>query len=138
MEVSPGAVDYPYSDFIGTTGQNRSVAIAGDRTLFYLQAKGSSGNDKITAEDAQGDLQSPDEKFMVDIIGSRSSKILKDPRTVRQRFSIIKNPRSSHNHVVVLGGVCSLAQLWCQVILLKYPIGRHKHRRRMRLVMAWN
>jgi len=68
--ISPGAADYPHSDFIDDMllpGQNRSVAIAGDKTSFYLQAKDSSGNDKITNADAQGDLQ--EEQFEVDIVG---------------------------------------------------------------------
>ncbi|KAL7532002.1 hypothetical protein ACHAXR_005653, partial [Thalassiosira sp. AJA248-18] len=46
--VSPGAADYPYSDFIDIAGQNRSVAIAGDKTSFFLQAKDTSGNLKQT------------------------------------------------------------------------------------------
>ena len=71
--VSPGAADYPYSDFIYVVGQNRSVAIAGDRTSFRLQAKDSSGNNKETAGDAQGDMQSPEEQFAVDIIGDHGS-----------------------------------------------------------------
>ena len=68
--VSPGAADYPHSTFIDTTGQNRSVAVAGERTMFYLQARDSSGNDKLTNGDAQGDMQSPEEQFTVDIVAA--------------------------------------------------------------------
>ncbi|KAL9189871.1 hypothetical protein ACHAXT_009546 [Thalassiosira profunda] len=71
--VLPGAADYPHSDFIDTEGQDRSVAVAGDRTSFYLQAKDSSGNDKLTSGDAQGDLQSPEEQFAVEIVGDHGS-----------------------------------------------------------------
>ena len=71
--ISPGAADYPHSDFIDMPGENRSQAIAGEETSFYLQAKDSTGNNKATNGDAQGDLQSPQEQFTVDIIGEHTS-----------------------------------------------------------------
>ena len=71
--ISPGAADYPHSDFIEMPGENRSLAIAGEETSFYLQAKDSMGNNKVTNGDAQGDLQSPQEQFTVDIIGEHTS-----------------------------------------------------------------
>ena len=71
--ISPGAADYPHSDFIDMPGENRSQAIAGEETSFYLQAKDSTGNNKATNGDAQGDLQSPQEQFTVDIIGQHTS-----------------------------------------------------------------
>eukprot|EP00970_Alexandrium_tamarense_P002964 scaffold427_cov103-Alexandrium_tamarense.AAC.19 len=71
--VSPGAADYPYSDFIEMPGLNRSEAIAGDRTSFYIQAKDSAGNNKSSNGDAQGDVQSPEEQFTVDIIGAHTT-----------------------------------------------------------------
>ncbi|KAL7430197.1 hypothetical protein ACHAXM_002057 [Skeletonema potamos] len=54
-------------------GVNRSQAVAGEKTSFYLQAKDSTGNNKVTNGDAQGDLQSPQEQFSVDIIGEHIS-----------------------------------------------------------------
>lgn len=64
--ISPGAADYPYSTFIDDAVEgNRTVAIAGDRTSFYLQ--------ELTNGDAQGDVQSPEEQFTVDIVGSHGS-----------------------------------------------------------------
>ena len=72
--VSPGAADYPYSTFIDDANEgDRTIAIAGESTYFYLQAKDSSGNNKLTNGDAQGDMQSPEEQFTVDIIGSHGS-----------------------------------------------------------------
>jgi hypothetical protein len=72
--ISPGAADYPYSAFVDEASEaDRTIAIAGDRTSFYLQAKDSSGNNKLTNGDAQGDIQSPEEQFTVDIIGSHGS-----------------------------------------------------------------
>jgi hypothetical protein len=67
--ISPGAADYPHSDFIQMPGENRSQAIAGEEATFYLQAKDSTGNNKVTNGDSQGDSQSPQEQFTVDIIG---------------------------------------------------------------------
>ena len=71
--VFPGAADYPHSTFIDTIGQNRSEAVSGERTTFYLQARDSSGNDKLTNGDDQGDMQSPEEQFTVDIIAHSGS-----------------------------------------------------------------
>eukprot|EP00956_Cyclotella_meneghiniana_P005779 scaffold7486_cov54-Cyclotella_meneghiniana.AAC.1 len=72
--VSPGAADYPYSTFIDYANEgDRTIAIAGERTYFYLQAKDSSGNNKLTNGDAQGDVQSPEEQFTIDIIRSHGS-----------------------------------------------------------------
>ena len=72
--VSPGAADYPYSTFVDEAIEgNRTVTIAGDRTSFYLQAKDSSGNNKLTNGDSQGDAQSPEEQFTVEIIGSHGA-----------------------------------------------------------------
>ena len=72
--VSPGAADYPYSTFVDDVIEgNRTVTIAGDRASFYLQAKDSTGNKKLTNGDAQGDAQSPEEQFTVEVIGSHGS-----------------------------------------------------------------
>eukprot|EP00804_Cyclotella_cryptica_P021433 CCRYP_005783-RA/>CCRYP_005783-RA protein AED:0.00 eAED:0.00 QI:831/1/1/1/1/1/3/2372/6166 len=71
--VSPGAADYPYSGFIEVPGEDRSAAIAGERTSFYLQARDSSGNKKLTNGDAQGDVQTPEEQFTVEITGTHGS-----------------------------------------------------------------
>ena len=71
--ISPGAADYPHSDFIDMPGQNRSQTIAGEKTSFYIQAKDSIGNNKVTNGDAQGDMQSPQEQFSVEIIGEHAS-----------------------------------------------------------------
>ena len=71
--VSPGAADYPHSTFIDTVDQNRSEAVAGERSTFYLQARDSSGNDKLTNGDDQGDMQSPEEQFTVDIVAHSGS-----------------------------------------------------------------
>jgi hypothetical protein len=65
--------DYPYSGFIDIEGHNRSAAIAGDQTSFYLQARDASGNNKLTNGDALGDLQSPEEQFTVDIVADHGS-----------------------------------------------------------------
>ena len=51
--VSPGSADYPHSTFIDIPGVNRSVAIAGERTSFFLQAKDSNGNAKISTLEEQ-------------------------------------------------------------------------------------
>jgi hypothetical protein len=59
--------------FIDVEGHNISVAIAGDRTSFYLQARDASGNNKLTNGDAQGDLQSPEEHFTVNIVADHGS-----------------------------------------------------------------
>ena len=92
--VSPGAADYPHSGFIDIAGQNRSVAIAGDRTSFYLQARDASGNNKLTNGDAQGDVQSPEEQFTVDIVsdhGSVSGEVkYLDSGKYRVDFSVLK------------------------------------------------
>ena len=49
------------------------VAVAGERSTFYLQARDSSGNDKLTNGDDQGDMQSPEEQFTVDIVAHSGS-----------------------------------------------------------------
>ena len=55
--VSPGAADYPYSTFIDDANEgDRTIAIAGESTYFYLQAKDFSGNNKLTNGDAQDDV----------------------------------------------------------------------------------
>ena len=38
-EVVPGAADYPFSDLIDGPGNDRTVAIAGQRSRLYIQAK---------------------------------------------------------------------------------------------------
>ena len=48
-----GSADYPHSTFIDLPGVNRSVAIAGERTSFFLQAKDSNGNAKISTLEEQ-------------------------------------------------------------------------------------
>lgn len=47
--------------------------IAGDRRLFYLQTRDSCSNNKFTNEDAQGDMQTPEEQFSVGNIGTQVS-----------------------------------------------------------------
>ncbi|KAL3774885.1 hypothetical protein ACHAW5_007303 [Stephanodiscus triporus] len=113
--VSPGAADYPHSGFLDTVGQNRSVAVAGDRTSFYLQARDASGNNKLTNGDAQGDLQSPEEQFTVDIVadhGSLSGDVTYlDSGKYRVDFTVLK--AGSYQVHVMTGGTdiyCGLGE----------------------------
>jgi len=67
--ISPGAADYPYTDFVDVLGKDRTETVAGEQTHFIIQAKDSTGNNKVHNGDSQGDHQSPEEQFTVDIIG---------------------------------------------------------------------
>ncbi len=62
--------NYVHSGFIYLAGQNRLVAIDGDLTSFYLQSshRVKSANNKLTNEDARGNVQSPEEQLMVNIL----------------------------------------------------------------------
>lgn len=67
--VLPGAADYPFSNFLDLPGVNRSIAIAGGKKSFIIQAKDSLGNAKIACALSQGDHISPEEQFTVEFVG---------------------------------------------------------------------
>ena len=64
-EIVPGAADYPFSDFVLIEGKTLTEAVAGERNYFIIQSKDSMGNNKLD--------DSPDEQFVVEIVGSSSS-----------------------------------------------------------------
>ena len=49
------------------------MAIAGERTSFFIQARDSSGNLRLFSGDTPEELQLAEEQFTVDIIGERGS-----------------------------------------------------------------
>lgn len=42
--ITPGAADYPYSDFVSMSNHNRTKAVAGELNFFIIQAKDAMGN----------------------------------------------------------------------------------------------
>jgi hypothetical protein len=94
MTVSHGTAEYLYSGFVDIECYNRSVVIAGDRTSFYHQTRDASGNNKLTNGDAQGNLQSPEEQLMVNIVADHGSVLGKvtylDSGKYRVDFSVLK------------------------------------------------
>lgn len=71
--ITAGAADYPYSDIIEIEGQNITLAVAGERTSFLLQARDSSGNARLFSGDASDEVQWAEEHFTVDIVGDQGS-----------------------------------------------------------------
>ena len=71
--VTSGAADYPYSEIIEGADSNIRLAIAGERTSFFIQARDSSGNVRLFSGDTPEELQLAEEQFTVDIIGERGS-----------------------------------------------------------------
>ena len=72
-EISPGAADYPHSGFIDVDGQDRSVTVAGERTTFFLQARDSGGNDKLTPAGDSSQTGVDSQQFTVEIIGDHGA-----------------------------------------------------------------
>ncbi len=71
--VISGAADYPYSEIIEVAGRNLTLATAGERTSFLIQARDSTGNLKLFSGDAAEVLQIAEEQFVIDIIGDHGS-----------------------------------------------------------------
>jgi len=71
--IMPGGTDYPHSDFVPVSGRDRTRATAGEQAFFLIQAKDLIGNIKTSNGDSQGDYQSPQQQFTVDIIGSHGT-----------------------------------------------------------------